>query len=126
MMTITQSDTSQVVWSPDRKRLAYITADSLRAYTVQNNEIDEQYHTLATGSYINVKWSPNGRYLMALREDNALTVFAFGRTRFKALFEASASTGEWLEDDELLFVPTDGGLMIAYMGPKPQAFHLAG
>jgi Tol biopolymer transport system component len=130
MMTqITQSDTGKLHWSPDRTKLAYITSQLLQAYIVEtgrNRNHEERYVRLATGDFDQLCWSPDGNHLCATTTDGALQVFRFTANHARCVYTTTATSLEWLDAQQLLYIPTDGGLVMLDLGGKPVEVKLAG
>jgi hypothetical protein len=128
MMQITQSDTGQVVWSPDRTKLAYITAQGLQAYVMDagRSTNEERYVRLAEGTFERLSWSLDGSHLCASAVDGTLMIFRFLHGDVQPIYMTTASSLEWMDAHQLLYVPTDGGLVMLDLGGEPVEFRLTG
>jgi WD40 repeat protein len=128
MMTqITQSDSGQFLWSPDRAKLAYITPEGVQAYVMDGGHTNgERYVQVVTGQFNKLHWSPDGSHLCASAPDGTLLVFRFQQGKADLVHEASASSLEWIDSRQLLYVPTDGGLVMLDLEATPIEFRLAG
>ncbi len=128
MMTqITQSDTGKLLWSPDRAKLAYITPQGLQVYIMgAGRNTEERYMRLAKGDFEQLFWSPDGSHLCASGVDGTLMVFRFTSGNAWCVYTTTASSLEWLDARQLLYVPNDGGLVMLDLGGKPVEVKLAG
>lgn len=128
MMTqITQSDTGKLFWSPDRAKLAYITPQALQAFIMEAGRNGEERHIwLAAGDFAQLSWGPDGNHLCALATDDTLLVFRFTAGSAWCVHTTTASSLEWLDARQLLYIPADGGLVMLDLGGKPVEVKLAG
>jgi WD40 repeat protein len=126
LATTTHSDSGSLVWSPDHNKMAYITVRGLQAYVSDSQTDREQYITLSSQSFTELSWSPTSEYLSARCADGNWYVFRFDETRVWRVFRAEASSLEWLDDHQVLYVPNDGGLMLLDLRDIPHPVKLAG
>jgi len=125
--TVTHSDSGTLVWSPDGTRLAYATTDGLQAYINGPRPTDDETHLrLSDETFYHVAWSPDGRYLCATRADGRLFIYRFRGQNARLVHELDATTVEWLEADQLIYVPEGGGLVMVYLGQRTTEIKLAG
>jgi hypothetical protein len=106
--------------------MGYVTQSGLNLYLSDPNSDAETYLVIAKGRFTELGWSPDGRYFNARRADGQWFVFVIERLRALRVFEAAASSLEWISNDQLLYVPEQGGLVLVYMGNVPTRVILAG
>jgi Tol biopolymer transport system component len=107
---------STLAWSPDASRLAYTTISGFQVYIPGDGpslmpllfSVDTW-----TDAAADLRWSPDARWLLAIREDrfsvlcdtadiNAISCFDLGRL----------NAAIWLMDGRLAFAPAEGGLAL--------------
>jgi len=108
-----QQEEGVPTWSPDGK---YLTFGRLR---YQPDKIDISILDLQTGQIKTVpgsqglwspRWSPKGRYLMALSADavsfssKSLLVFDFQTNRWKKLLDSAIEEPVWSHDDQYIYL----------------------
>jgi len=126
MATITHSDSQTLIWSPNRDKMAYITAQGLQVYISDGHHDEEEYMLLSSQSFVELNWSPEGKYLAARSAGGWWHVFRFDQMGVWRVFRAEASSMEWLDDHQVLYVPENGGLMLLDMRDIPHPIKLAG
>jgi len=125
--TITQTDTGALVWSPDGTKLAYITSRGLQAYIMDAPHTeDEQHIMLSSLAFTEIIWSPSGDYLLAQSEHGPWLVYQFGATSARRVHTIFATSVEWTDDHQLVYVPVTGGLVIVNLGNEATEIKLAG
>ncbi|MEL6150703.1 MAG: hypothetical protein AAFV33_16610 [Chloroflexota bacterium] len=122
----THSDSGSLVWSPDRLKMAYITATGLQVYVADGTRDAEDYLTLSSQSFTEMNWSSGSDYLAARSSDGLWHVFRFDSMGVWRVFRTEASSLEWLDSHTALYIPEDGGLMLLDMRDVPNPIKLAG
>ncbi|MEM6281257.1 MAG: hypothetical protein AAF787_03610 [Chloroflexota bacterium] len=122
----THSDSGSLVWSPDRNKMAYITARGLQVYVADQSGEDEDHITLSSQSFMELNWSPGSDYLAARSSDGLWQVFRFDRMGVWRMFRVEASSLEWFDNHTALYIPDDGGLMLIDLRDVPNPVRLAG
>jgi WD40 repeat protein len=125
--TITHTDTGTLVWSPDGTKLAYITSRGLQAYIMDDPSSDDEQHVmLSSAAFTEVNWSPTGDYLLAQSEKGPWLLFQFSQSYAQQIHAICATSFEWTDDHQLVYVPVSGGLVIVNLGNQPTEIKLAG
>jgi hypothetical protein len=110
-----QGDT--IVWSPAGDALAVTTETGGRVYINVENDLDSQtpYKAieLLEGGFVQVLWSPDGRYLAAEAAGDIWWLYRREDNNIILTSAIPAATGlTWYSATQAAFTPTDGGLRL--------------
>lgn len=122
----TLSDTGSLVWSPARDKMAYITSRGLQVYISDLHSDDEKYITLSTQNFSELSWSAEGNYLTGRAEGNMWYVFYFEGTNPQRVFNVKATSLDWFDDEQVVYVPEAGGLVLVDLRNTHHPIRLAG
>lgn len=122
----TQSDTGSLVWSPQRDKMAYATSKGLQVYLSDPNSDEERYVTLSTQAFGDLSWSDDGRYLAGRNDQGVWHIYRFDGMRVHNVYRVFASTLDWLGNDQIVYVPDAGGLMLVDLRDTLNEIRLAG
>lgn len=98
-----------IAWSPDGSALAYTTEYGGRVHFFADNVFAD----LTTPDLVHLAWSPDGNFLAAEASENVWWIFQ--RTGSSINLRAAipgANGADWLSDNQLLYAPIEGGLVI--------------
>ncbi len=126
LATSTNSDTGSLVWSPARDKMAYATARGLQVYLSDNTSDDEQFISLSTIPYSDLTWSPDGKYLAGHEHEGDWVVFRFDGLRARVVYRVDASSMNWFDNEQVLYVPHEGGLILVDLRDTLHSIWLAG
>ncbi|MBI1279972.1 MAG: hypothetical protein GC179_17730 [Anaerolineaceae bacterium] len=99
-----------LAWSPTGDMIVYTTAYGARVYT--NTPTAPLFADLREGLFVNMQWSPTGAYLAAEAEGNIWWIYRRENNSLILTSAISSSIGlAWVNDNELVFAPADGGLI---------------
>lgn len=125
--TISIPDDATLRWSPHGSQLAYAHTSGLHIYVMgeQNDRCEHLF--LREGAFIELHWSPNGKALSARRDDGRWFVYGSCHAATPELWlTMRASSIEWLDDNHLLYVPDEGGLVMVTLSERHHHMLLTG
>lgn len=106
-----RGDGDTLTWSPAGDAIAYTTAYGARVYF--NSGV---FTDISSQVFLHLSWSPNGRYLAGEAENNVWWIFRRENTEMILTSAIPSSLGiTWLDENRLVFVPEEGGLLIMDM-----------
>ena len=126
LATATHSDTGSLVWSPARDKMAYATASGLQVYISNKNTSDEQFVTLSNIPVCELVWSPDGNYLAGHEHEGDWVIFRVNSTQSELVYRVDASSLDWFDNDQVLYVPHAGGLVLVDLRATLNGLWLAG
>ncbi|MBC7811815.1 MAG: hypothetical protein H7175_11745, partial [Burkholderiales bacterium] len=109
----TRGEGDTVAWSPQGDAVAYTTLGGARVYFLSSPGVNIVTFIieLHEGPFSNLSWSPSGRYLAAEAADNVWWVYRRdGAALNLASAIPSALGATWLNGNELIFAPAEGGI----------------
>ena len=109
---------SELIWSPDSRRLAYVSERGLDTHLIQYDFGSGKETSLTTGKEVVYApaWSPDGKSIAYVRGDTELHVLSLGadgavsgdRTLFTGALEGDGGSPTWSPDSKwVAFVVTD-------------------
>lgn len=128
LATTTHSDSATFIWSPQHDKLAYVTSAGLQVYVMDARTDSEHHHTLSTAVFAELVWSPDGTYLTARQPNGRWSIYGFELGAVHCLYSAKATSLDWIDTDQVLYIPDAGGLVLVYLDGlhPPHAIPLAG
>ena len=106
-----------IAWSPVGDAVATTTLFGGRVYFNTGNEVDSNSTftavNLDAGPFVQVMWSPDGRYLAAEADAKVWWVYRREQNNLILTSAITSSNGlAWFNADTLAFAPADGGLRL--------------
>jgi Tol biopolymer transport system component len=99
-----------IAWSPQGDALAYTTPYGARLYF--NTGAQPVFADLREGQFIQLDWSPDGRYLAAETEGNIWWIYRREDTNMVLTSAIPSGLGvAWVSPTQLVFTPADGGMI---------------
>ncbi len=99
-----------VAWSPQGDALAYTTAYGARLYF--NTGAEPRFGELREGQFVQLGWSPDGRYLAAETEAHIWWIYRREQTNMVLTSAIPSGLGiVWVSPTQLVFTPSDGGMI---------------
>lgn len=126
LATATHSDTGSLVWSPARDKMAYATASGLQVYISDQHSDDEQFITLSNIPVCELTWSPDGKHLAGHEHEGDWVVFRVNGNQSEIVYRVDASSLDWFDNEQVLYVPHQGGLVLIDLRDKLHGLWLAG
>ncbi len=123
---ITHTDTRSIVWSPQRDKVAYATAQGLQVYMEDPAGPGEQFMLLSCKPFEELSWSEEGQYLAARQTNGVWYVFQFEGQNAAVIYRTQATTLEWVSPHGIVFVPQAGGLILVDLRNTLDEIRLAG
>lgn len=121
LATTTHSDSATLIWSPQHDKLAYVTCNGLQVYVMDQHTDEERHFVLSDEVFATLDWSPDGRYLTVQSTDGGWTIYSFKGTQAQTAYMTRATSLEWVDTHQLIYVPEPGGLVLVYLGGERQA-----
>lgn len=101
-----QGDT--LVWSPDNTMIAYTTLSGFRVFFR-----DGAFFDMPVGELIHLMWSPNSEFFVAETKENIWWIYRrVGMEMLLASVIPSSVGLSWSSDNQLIFAPAEGGLIM--------------
>lgn len=97
-----------LAWSPAGDAIAYTTLTGLRVFLTSGAfaAVDQQ-------RLFNLQWSPNGQYLLCEADNNIWWIYRRDASGITLVAAVPSSIGTaWVSGSELVFAPSDGGLIL--------------
>lgn len=100
-----------MVWSPAGDALAFTTLDGARVFF--ENDGSPIFADLREGIFLDLRWSPGGRFLAAEAEQNVWWIYRRDGTTMALSSVIPASIGTaWVSEAEIVFAPPEGSLRL--------------
>lgn len=122
----THAGTRLIVWSPQRDKVAYATAQGLQVCIDDPAGPGEQFVLLSCRAFEELSWSETGEYLAARQTNGDWYVFRFKGHSAAAIYQTDATTLEWVSPHGIVFVPQAGGLILVDLRNTLNEIRLAG
>lgn len=115
-----------ILWSPDSTMLAHMTPVGLRVH-VWDSKNNEHAVELNDSTFVEMEWSPDGTYLAALGWNDIWWIYKRQNDQFELVrtIESPSPLG-WPENDQIVYIPSRGGLVLIYLRKPNVEFRLAG
>ncbi len=98
-----------IAWTQDSSAIAYTTEYGGRVHFVRENGFAD----LTTPNLINLQWSPDGRFLAAGADEDVWWIFQRNGVAIDLRAAIPGANGvDWFSDNQLLYAPVEGGLVI--------------
>lgn len=122
----THNDTDSLVWSPERDKMAYVTAEGLQVYISSRTNDEERYIKLSGQGFSELSWSSTGDYLAGLDDRGVWHIFRFIGMHVDNIYGVEASSLDWFGENAIVYVPHAGGLVLVDLHDTLHEIRLAG
>jgi Tol biopolymer transport system component len=100
-----------ISWSPDQNAIAYTTTYGARVFLALGDVA--AYADLREGLFVDLDWSPDGRFLAAQTDAGVWWIYRRDATTLTLTSVIPAANGmTWVAGEQIIFAPPEGGLLL--------------